>query len=93
MEAPPQIALISKNPLERNTVEMCKHFNTFSWHPDQQIVTPRQVRKLHIAGIRVFPYKVETPEDCARMIDLKVDGVITDNPVSARRWSEVKKAA
>jgi len=93
MEAPPQIALISKNPLERNTVEMCKHFNTFSWHPAQQIVTPRQVRKLHIAGIRVFPYKVDTPEDCARMIGLKVDGVITDDPVSARRWSEVKKAA
>ena len=93
MEAPPQIALISKNPLERNTVEMCKHFNTFSWHPAQQIVTPRQVRKLHIAGIRVFPYKVDTPEDCARMIGLRVDGVITDDPVSARRWSEVKKAA
>jgi glycerophosphoryl diester phosphodiesterase len=93
MEAPPQIALISKNPLERNTVEMCKHFNTYSWHPAQQIVTPRQVRKLHIAGIRVFPYKVDTPEDCARMIGLKVDGVITDDPVSARRWSEVKKAA
>ena len=93
MEAPPQIALISKSPLERNTVEMCKHFNTFSWHPAQQIVTPRQVRKLHVAGIRVFPYKVDTPEDCARMIGLKVDGVITDDPVSARRWSEVKKAA
>ena len=93
MEAPPQIALISKNPLGRGTIEICKHFNTFSWHPHQQIVTPRQVRKLHAAGIRVFPYKVDTPEDCARMIGLKVDGVITDDPVSARRWSEVKKAA
>ena len=93
METPPQIALISKNPLERNIVEICKRLDTFSWHPDQQIVTPRQVRKLHAAGIRVFPYKVDTPEDCARMIGLKVDGVITDDPVSVRRWSEVKKAA
>jgi glycerophosphoryl diester phosphodiesterase len=93
MEAPPQIALISKSPLERNTVEICKHLNMFSWHPDQQIVTPRQVRKLHVAGIRVFPYKVDTPENCARMIGLKVDGVITDDPVSVRRWSEVKKVA
>ena len=93
MEAPPQIALISKSPLERNTVEICKRLNTFSWHPAQQIVTPRQVRKFQAAGIRVFPYKVDTPEDCARMIGLRVDGVITDDPVSARRWSEVKKAA
>ncbi len=93
MEAPPQIALISKHPLKKNIVEICKHLKTFSWHPDQRIVTPSQVRKLRAAGIRVFPYNVDTPEDCARMVGLKVDGVITDDPVSARRWSEVKKAA
>jgi glycerophosphoryl diester phosphodiesterase len=93
MEAPPQIALISKHPLKRNTIEICKRLNTFSWHPDQQIVTPRQVRKLRAAGIRVFPYNVDTPEDCARLRAMKVDGIITDDPVSARRWSEVKKAA
>ena len=93
MENPPQIALISKSPLERNTVEICKRLNTFSWHPAQQIVTPRQVTKLRAASIRIFPYNVDTLEDCARMIGLKVDGVITDDPVSARRWSEVKKAA
>jgi glycerophosphoryl diester phosphodiesterase len=93
MEIAPQIALISKSPLERNTLEICKRLKTFSWHPAQQIVTPRQVRKFQAAGIRVFPYKVDTPEDCARMIGLRVDGVITDDPVSVRRWSEVKKAA
>jgi glycerophosphoryl diester phosphodiesterase len=93
MEAPPQIALISKRPLKKNIVEICKHLKTFSWHPDQQIVTPSQVRKLRAAGIRVFPYNVDTPEDCARLRAMKVDGVITDDPVSARRWSEVKKAA
>ena len=93
MKNPPQIALISENPLERSTVENCKRLNMFSWHPDQQIVTFGQVKELHSAGIRVFPYNVDKPEDCARMIGLKVDGVITDDPISARRWSEVKKAA
>ncbi len=93
MKPPPQLALISRHPLKRNTLEICKRLNTFSWHPDQQIVTPRQVTKLRAAGIRVFPYNVDTPEDCARMVGLKVDGVITDDPISVRRWSEVKKAA
>ena len=93
MKAPPQIALISKSPLKMNTIETCKRLNTFSWHPAQQIVTPRQVRNFQAAGIRVVPYKVDTPEDIARMIGLRVDGVITDDPVSAGRWSEVKKAA
>ena len=93
MKAPPQIALISKHPLKRNTIEICKRLNTFSWHPDRQIVTLAQVRKFRAAGIRVFPYNVDTPQDCARMAGLKVDGVITDDPVSSRRWLEVKKAA
>ncbi len=93
MQAPPSLALISKAPLQKNTVELCKRLKTFSWHPHLKIVTPKLVKKFHTAGIRVFPYGVDTPEDCARMVAFKVDGVITDDPVSARRWAEVKKAA
>ena len=93
LETPPPIALISKNPLQKNVVEICKRLKTFSWHPHHKIVSRKQVRKFHAAGILVFPYNVDTPEDCARMIGFKVDGLITDDPVSARRWSEVKKAA
>jgi len=93
MEAPPQIALISKNPLERNAVEICRGLNTFSWHPHHQIITPKQVIKLHAAGIRVFPYNVDTFDDYAKMRAMKVDGVITDDPVLAGVWSTAKKAA
>jgi glycerophosphoryl diester phosphodiesterase len=93
MQAPPSIALISKAPLQKNTVELCKRLKTFSWHPHKKIVTPKLVKKFHAAGIRVFPYGVDTPKAWARMVTLKVDGVITDDPVLARRWAEVKKAA
>lgn len=93
MQAPPPIALISKAPLQYNTVELCKRLKTFSWHPDQQIVSSGQVKKFHAAGIRVFPYNVDTPEDCARMVGFKVDGLIADDPVSARRWAVLKRAA
>ncbi len=93
MQAPPSIALISKAPVQRNIVELCKRLKTFSWHPHQKIVTPTLVKKFHAAGIRVLPYDVDTPEDCARLVGFKVDGVITDDPVSARCWAKVKKAA
>ncbi len=89
----PALALISSNPADENTIKLCKDINVFSWHPDQRVATRNQVKKMHAAGIRVFPYNVDRFKDFSRMIGLKVDGVITDDPVSARRWSEVKKAA
>jgi len=65
----------------------------FSWHPDHLIVTPSQVDMMHAAGLRVFPYNVDTFEDYVKMIDMKVDGVITDDPVSAGHWSRIRHAA
>ncbi|MFC1881266.1 glycerophosphodiester phosphodiesterase [Thermodesulfobacteriota bacterium] len=93
MEDPPAIALISKTPASKRTVEICSHLKVFSWHPDHLIVTPRQVDKMHAAGLKVFPYNVDTFEDYTKMIDLKVDGVITDDPVSAGQWSRMRNAA
>jgi glycerophosphoryl diester phosphodiesterase len=65
----------------------------FSWHPDHLIVTPRQVDMMHAAGLKVFPYNVDTFEDYVKMIDMKVDGVIASDPVSAGHWSRIRNAA
>ena len=93
MKNKPAIAFISQEPADKKTVQMCNRFNMFSWHPDQRIVTRTQVIKMHAAGIRVFPYNVDTLENYARIRALQVDGVITDDPVLAGVWSTIKKAA
>jgi len=93
MKNKPAIAFISQEPADKKTVQMCSRFNIFSWHPDQRIVTRTQVIKMHAAGIRVFPYNVDTLENYARIRALQVDGVITDDPVLAGVWSTIKKAA
>ncbi|MGB5751174.1 MAG: glycerophosphodiester phosphodiesterase family protein [Desulfobacterales bacterium] len=93
MEDPPAIALISKTPTSKRIVEICKHLKVFSWHPDQRIVTPHQVDMLHAAGLKVFPYNVDTFEDYKQMIDLNVDGVITNDPVLAGQWARMRNAA
>ena len=93
MENPPAIALISKTPVTRRIVEICKHLNLFSWHPNQRITTPHQVNLMHSAGLKVFPYQVDTVEDYMRMADMKVEGVITDDPIAARQWSRIRNAA
>lgn len=93
MQDPPAIALISKKPASSRIVEVCTHLKVFSWHPDHLIVTPDQVDRMHAAGLKVFPYNVGTCADYMRMIDMKVDGVITDDPVSAYQWSRMRNAA
>ena len=83
----PVLALISSDPAEGQTIKFCQDINAFSWHPDHRIVTENQVKKMHAAGLMVFPYTVDTFEDYLKMTDMNVDGVITNDPVSARKWS------
>jgi glycerophosphoryl diester phosphodiesterase len=93
MQKPPATAFISKKPANKKTVHMCTRLNVFSWHPDHLIVTRNQVKQMHAAGIKVFPYNVNTFEDYSWMRDMKVDGVITNDPVLVADWSKIRKAA
>jgi glycerophosphoryl diester phosphodiesterase len=93
MKNPPAIAFISKKPATPKTVQMCTRLNTFSWHPDHRVVTRNQVEQMHEAGIRVFPYNVNTFEGYSRIRNMEVDGVITNDPELAGYWTGVKKAA
>jgi len=93
MENSLPIALISKTPATRHTVKLCTRLKVFSWHPNHKIVTRKQVNMMHAAGIKVFPYNVDRLEDYVKMINLKVDGVITSDPLSAIGWSTTRRAA
>ena len=89
----PATAFISKKPANKKTIHLCTRLNVFSWHPDHLIVTRNQVKQMHAAGIKVFPYNVNTFEDYSRMRGMLVDGVISNDPVLAADWSKTRKAA
>jgi len=93
MKNKPVTAFISKKPADQNTVNMCTRLMVFSWHPNHRIVTRSQVEQMHAAGIKVFPYTVNVLEDFAKMRDMQVDGVITNEPLQARVWTNILKAA
>ena len=42
------------------------------------------VESLHAAGLRVFVFTVNDPDDMARMSDIKVDDIISDMPPDFR---------
>lgn len=52
--------------------------------PHHAIVTPALVRAAHDAGLRVIPYTVDDVAEMSALIDLRVDGLITNRPDLAR---------
>ena len=83
----PALALISSDPADGQTIKLCQDLNAFSWHPDHRILTESQVEKMHAAGLKVFPYTIDTMADYLKMTAMNVDGVITNDPVSVQKWS------
>ncbi len=50
------------------------------WSPDHRALTAGSLRDAHSAGLLVIPWTVNEPRDMNRLIDLGVDGLITDRP-------------
>ncbi len=48
--------------------------------PHHSITTEEMVKKCHEKGMKIVPWTVDTPEDIKRMIDLKVDAIISNYP-------------
>ena len=81
----PALALISSDPADGQTIKLCQDLNAFSWHPDHRILTESQVEKMHAAGLKVFPYTVDSMEVYLKMTAMNVDGVITNDPASFQK--------
>lgn len=50
------------------------------WSPHVEIVTPEIIVQVHAFGLRVIPWTVNDAAEMQKMLDLGVDGIITDYP-------------
>lgn len=48
--------------------------------PHFTLVTPERVRQAHAAGLQVLPWTANTPEVWRKLVDARVDGIISDDP-------------
>jgi glycerophosphoryl diester phosphodiesterase len=48
--------------------------------PELSLVTTAKVAAAHAAGLQVVPWTANTPQEWGRLIEAKVDGIITDDP-------------
>jgi glycerophosphoryl diester phosphodiesterase len=76
MEAPPAIALITDHAAARKVLELLHALKAFSWHPRFKILTRDQVDMLHAAGLKIFPWTINTREEARRILAFDVDGLI-----------------
>ena len=59
-------------------------------HPDFQDATRQFIKHKQGQGYRVNTYTVNHPQDILRLAAWNVDGIITDNPLEARRTLEAE---
>ena len=77
----PAVGVLTERRIGSDPLSLCKRLRAFSWHPDFRSVTSARVRAMHAAGIMVFPYTVNQPEDFRGLLQMGVDGVFTDDPL------------
>ena len=63
------------------------------WSPYFGDVNPALISESHRIGLQVVVWTVNKPEDIARMIDMGVDGIISDHPDVLRRVAGEKGVA
>ncbi len=80
MTVHPEIALITDRAIPPHTPETCQRLGVFSWHPHFRSLTQHHIDSLHAKGILVFPYTVNSPDNILQLLNMGVDGVITDDP-------------
>jgi glycerophosphoryl diester phosphodiesterase len=54
------------------------------WSPDFSTLTPQRLDAARRLALHVIPWTVNEPPDIARMLDLQVDGIISDYPDRVR---------
>lgn len=76
----PAIETVYLTEREGWTLEGLKREGARIWSPDFRALTKKIVDDAHALGIRIVAWTVNEPADIARMIDWRVDGVISDYP-------------
>ncbi|MBN9495400.1 MAG: glycerophosphodiester phosphodiesterase [Alphaproteobacteria bacterium] len=63
------------------------------WSPFWRDITPEIVAEAKALGLTVIPWTVNDPAEMARLIDMKIDGLITDYPDRAKALLDARGIA
>lgn len=80
LPSPPAIGLLRNGSLPSDGIDICRTLGAFSWHCHHLALDRSQVDQLHDAGLKVFPYTVNSRRGMMKLVGFGVDGIFTDNP-------------
>jgi glycerophosphoryl diester phosphodiesterase len=84
--APKYDAMMGITDPDKEFVSLGRKSEATILSPSFELVTPEKVAAAHSAGLQVMPYTVDKPEDWQKMVDAKVDAIITDDPEALVLW-------
>ena len=79
----PIAILTGSDPLD--AIPIAKKLNALAINPSFRALNIKNVKKIQEEGYKVFPYTINEPTDIQRILNLKVDGIITDFPDRVRQ--------
>ena len=86
----PKVAPLQEAPLsEELALGLCSRQGAYSFHPDENFVTPSLIEKLKKDGFRIFPYTINEEKRMEQLIQWGVTGIISDEPELV--WKVIRK--
>ncbi|MDP9695321.1 UNVERIFIED_ORG: glycerophosphoryl diester phosphodiesterase [Arthrobacter globiformis] len=82
--AAPELGGIDIDDYDGSLAKVAKALGYDVISPTFRSVTPQMIAEAHEYGLPVIPWTVNTTADMARLMDLGVDGIITDYPTRLR---------
>ena len=74
-----KLSLLIEDP-NINMIELAKKIDVDIISPFYQLLNKNLVKEMHNNGFKVLPWTVNSTKDLQKMIDMNVDGVISDYP-------------
>ena len=79
----PIAILTGSDPLD--AIKIAKRLNALAINPNFKTLNLNNVKKIQKEGFKVFPYTINNMKDIEEMLNLEVDGIITDFPERVRK--------
>ncbi len=87
MEPRIRLSALTSNPMALWR-EIAKETGAPILSPERRLVTADRVREAHGRGVQVVPWTANEPDEWERLVDAKVDAIITDDPAALIRFLE-----